>query len=196
MATRTSNANRPGTMRERNPGHWELRAFSDSSWSIVPSPGVSGAETSLQAIDCTTGLQCTAGGSTYYSATDSFTATTLVEREVGGTWAVVSSPNPPDTTNDGFGGVACFTATRCLAAGSAASAATIDTLVESGAGSRWAIVPSPNEPGPLSAMGAISCVSDESCMSVGDYQPGNGTLLPLAEHWDGTSWIIVATPNP
>ena len=28
MVTRMSNANRPGTMRERTPGHWELRAFS------------------------------------------------------------------------------------------------------------------------------------------------------------------------
>jgi hypothetical protein len=168
----------------------------DSSWSIVPSPSVSGARTSLQAIDCTTASVCTAGGSAYYTSTDSFTATTLVEREVGGTWAVVPSPDPPDTNYDGLGGVACFAATRCLATGSAASSTSIDTLVESGVGPHWAVVPSPNEPGPLSALGAISCASARSCMSVGNYLPGNGTRLPLAEQWDGTSWVIVATPNP
>lgn len=168
----------------------------DSSWSIVPSPSVSGAETSLQAIDCTTGSECTSGGFTYYSGPNSFTATTLLEQEVGGTWAVVANPDPPTTTYDGFGGVACFSATRCLAAGSAASATSIATLVELGVGPRWTIVPSLNEPGPLSALGAISCVSARSCMSVGNYQPGNGTRLPLAEQWDGTSWVIVTTPNP
>ncbi|MGO8870889.1 MAG: hypothetical protein ACLQPH_05705 [Acidimicrobiales bacterium] len=167
-----------------------------SSWSIIPSPGVGGAGTSLQAIDCVTGSECTAGGFTYENGTNSFTATTLVEREVSGTWNVVPSPDPPDTTYDGFGGVACFTATRCLAAGSAASATSIDTLTESGVGSQWTIVPSPNEPGPLSAMGAISCASTRRCMSVGNYQPGNGTRLPLAEQWDGTSWVILTTPNP
>lgn len=168
----------------------------DASWSIVPSPGVSGAETSLQAIDCTTGSACTAGGFTYQSNANGFTATTLVEREVRGTWAVVPTPDPPDTTYDGFGGVACLTATHCLAAGSATSATSIDTLVESGVGRQWTIVPSPNEPGPLSAIGAISCASARSCMSVGNYESGNGTRLPLAEQWDGTAWVIVATPNP
>lgn len=167
-----------------------------SSWSIIPSPGVSGAETSLQSIDCTTGSECTAGGFTYLSSTNGFTAATLIEREVGGSWAVVPSPDPPDTTYDGFGGVACFTAAHCLAAGSAESATSISTLTEAGVGRRWAIVPSPNEPGPVSAMGAIACASALSCMSVGNYQPGNGTRLPLAEQWNGTSWVIVATPNP
>jgi hypothetical protein len=168
----------------------------DSTWTIIPSPGVSGSETSLQAIDCTTGSECTAGGFTYSYGANSFTAATLVEREVGGTWTVVPSPDPPDTTYDGFGGVACVTASRCLATGSAGSATSIDTLAESGVGPRWTIVPSPDESGPLSALGAISCATAVSCMSVGNHQPGNGTRLPLAEQWDGTSWSVVTTPNP
>lgn len=167
-----------------------------SSWTIVPSPGVEGGETSLQAIDCTSGSACTAGGATEYPGANGITATTLVEREVGGMWTVVPTPNPPATTDDGFGGLACSTATHCLAAGSAESAASVDTLVESGVGSHWTIVLSPNEPGPVSAVGAISCASARSCMSVGNYQPGNGTQLPLAEKWDGSSWVIVSTPNP
>jgi hypothetical protein len=45
-------------------------------------------------------------------------------------------------------------------------------------------------------MGTISCASARICMSVGNYRPGNGTRLALAEQWNGTSWVIVDSPVP
>jgi len=165
-------------------------------WTVVPSPGVPGAQTSLQAVSCVSTFRCTAGGFTYRSGPDSFTAATLVERETGGGWSVVASPDPPDTSYDGFGGLSCIGAVRCVAVGSAQSPTDITTLVESGTGKAWTIVSSPNERGSLSAFGAISCHASRRCMAVGNYAPGNGTRLPLSEEWNGTSWLIVAVPNP
>ena len=53
-------------------------------------------------------------------------------------------------------------------------------------------------PDPAVAQGrltGVSCASARSCTAVGFYGnlPGTGTL---AEHWDGTSWSLQATPDP
>ena len=55
---------------------------------------------------------------------------------------------------------------------------------------------SPQSATPLKPTDPFKPAAGARILAFGDYQPGNGTLLPLAEHWDGTSWIIVATPNP
>jgi len=167
-----------------------------SSWVVVPSPGVPGAQTSLQAVDCVSASRCTAGGYIYRTGPNGLTGSTLVEREVDGTWSTVSSPDPVGTSYDGFGGVSCVSASRCLGAGSAQSPTGVATLVEQGTGSRWTIAPTADDSGPLNAFGGISCPSPTSCMAVGDHDPGDGTRLPLAEQWDGSTWVIVATPNP
>jgi hypothetical protein len=45
----------------------------------------------------------------------------------------------------------------------------------------------------------VSCVSDSSCMAVGDETAtdpaGDSTELTLTESWDGTSWTILPSPN-
>ena len=42
----------------------------------------------------------------------------------------------------------------------------------------------------------MSCTSATACTAVGTSQSGAGAQLPLAESWDGTSWVLdtVATP--
>jgi hypothetical protein len=84
-----------------------------------------------------------------------------------------------------------------MAAGSAQSSNNdISTLVESGSDRGWTIVPSPNVAKALSDFAAISCASRGDCMAVGAYASSGGPTLPLGEQWNGTSWTIVAVPNP
>jgi len=41
-----------------------------------------------------------------------------------------------------------------------------------------------------------SCVSERACEAVGDYKEASGTLVTLAESWNGSAWSVQTTPNP
>jgi hypothetical protein len=116
----------------------------------------------------------------------------LVERWNGSTWSIVASPNP---TNDGvLNSVKCLSDTRCDAVGYGGSPAK--TLVEHWNGTSWSIVPSPNPTG-YSYLNGVTCASTTSCDAVGysATSPNFLTGSTLVEHWNGTSWSIVASPN-
>src|SRR5512132_1356290 len=84
-------------------------------------------------------------------------------------------------------------------------------LAPSAASAAWTVPPTPNVDGAVDTnLSAVDCSSANSCMAVGDAlstQAGmatpNAPMAPIsftsttvAEHWDGTSWQIVPTPNP
>ena len=48
-----------------------------------------------------------------------------------------------------------------------------------------------------SSLSGVSCTASDACTAVGSYNINtSGTVVTLAEAWDGTSWAIQATPNP
>ena len=65
------------------------------------------------------------------------------------------------------------------------------------AGSGWTTVPSPNvNPSQLNSLGHVSCVTASDCWAVGSVGAGSFNSTTLAEHWNGSAWSIVQTPNP
>ncbi len=55
----------------------------------------------------------------------------------------------------------------------------------------WNMVPSPNPTGGgQNVLNAVAGVSPSGAWAV-----GQGQILSLAEHWDGTAWSIVPSPN-
>jgi hypothetical protein len=42
----------------------------------------------------------------------------------------------------------------------------------------------------------VACTSSTDCTAVGIYLPGHGGEQTSVEHWDGTSWAVVTSPNP
>jgi hypothetical protein len=63
-------------------------------------------------------------------------------------------------------------------------------------GAAWATVPSP-DPGDSNDAGlnAVTTVSATDAWAGGSYED-SGTELPLALHWDGSTWATVATAPP
>ena len=60
----------------------------------------------------------------------------------------------------------------------------------------WSIVSSPNSPQPASVLSAVACVSASDCWAVGSsWVYTVGPAPTLIEHWDGTSWSIIPSPN-
>ncbi len=65
------------------------------------------------------------------------------------------------------------------------------------AGSGWTIVPSPNvNPSQFNSLARVSCVTASDCWAVGSVGIGSFNSTTLAEHWNGSAWSIVQTPNP
>src|SRR6266704_612243 len=60
----------------------------------------------------------------------------------------------------------------------------------------WSVVPSPS-PGPsVNDLNGVASVSANDVWAVGDFINASGSKQTLIEHWDGTSWSVVASPNP
>jgi hypothetical protein len=59
----------------------------------------------------------------------------------------------------------------------------------------WTIQPTPNPTVPQGALSAVSCTSAAACTAVGYAPDVAGPIVPLAERWDGTAWMIQSTPN-
>lgn len=59
----------------------------------------------------------------------------------------------------------------------------------------WSVVDSPNVGSSSNELSGVAAVSASNSWAVGDYLPSGSTSLTLIEHWNGTSWSVVASPN-
>jgi carboxypeptidase family protein len=64
----------------------------------------------------------------------------------------------------------------------------------------WGTVPSPNRGNLQNALKGITAVSSSDIWAVGEFNPGIPPTATgrrtLIEHWDGSAWTIVPSPNP
>ncbi|HZU71103.1 MAG TPA: hypothetical protein VFA09_27760 [Ktedonobacteraceae bacterium] len=69
------------------------------------------------------------------------------------------------------------------------------TLIEQWNGTGWQVVPSPNSPASeLDVLDGVAAAAANDIWAVG-YENTGGLDATLIEHWDGTSWTIIASPN-
>jgi hypothetical protein len=121
----------------------------------------------------------------------------LVERWDGTSWAIQSTPNPPDSTESHLLGVSCSSTSTCTAVGYFRDlAGNQPSLAEHWDGTSWTVQSTPNPTDGESVLTSVSCPSANACTTVGTFSPQAGTLVTLAERWDGTNWAIQSTPNP
>ena len=126
------------------------------------------------------------------------TAETLIEHFDGTSWSIVASPNPGTSANvltavalDGAGGADAVGYT---------STGTVDqTLIEHYDGTAWSIVASPDTSTTLSnQLAGVAATSAADIWAVGTASGGTGTTpvdQTLIEHYDGTAWSIVSSPD-
>ena len=114
------------------------------------------------------------------------------------TWTVQPTPTPAQGVDGLLLGVSCVSSSDCTAVGGYTSNAGPVTLAEHWDGTSWAVQATPNPTGAsFSTLEGVSCPSASDCTAVGEYDINHGTTsLPLAEHWDGSTWAIQAMPVP
>jgi hypothetical protein len=164
-------------------------------WSIVASPNSSYTRTNnfLTATTCVSASDCWAVG--YYNSTVS-TYQTLIEHWDGTAWSLAPSPNTAVTDVNVLRGVTCVTASDCWAVGSSSELGSPQrTLILHWDGTSWAIAASPNSAETdYNYLFGVACAAASDCLAVGYHSAGQG-FQTLAQHWNGTSWSIVASPN-
>ncbi len=119
----------------------------------------------------------------------------LVERWNGASWSVVAVPNPsgyaPSLT-----GVACVSATSCLAVGTFQSGAKTLTMSERWNGTSWTLVASPSKVGAsVSTLSGIACVTAVNCYAVGAGTV-SGVKVSFVLHWNGSTWAGTLSNHP
>jgi hypothetical protein len=171
-----------GTIRQTLVEHWD-----GSTWTIVPSPNQGTYSSSLTAIAAISANDVWAVGN--FVVQGAFR--TLVEHWDGSTWTIVPSPNQ-GTYSSSLAAIAAISANDVWAVGDGSS----KTLVEHWNGSTWTIVPSPNQGLGNNYLRGVTAVSANDLWAVGQsYNWSAGAYQTLVEHWDGSTWTIVPSPN-
>jgi hypothetical protein len=171
-----------------------VETFDGSNWSIVSSPNTSPTEPQyLNGLTCQSATFCVAVGA--YEIQPGLTQTLVLTYD-GTNWTIAPSPNSSPTEINILGTVSCTSATNCVAVGTFFGGAASSTLIETFDGTNWVITPSPNAPASKgNTLYGVSCVSPSACEAVGNYADSDFTLHTLVEKYDGTSWVITASPN-
>ena len=167
--------------------HWNGK-----HWRIVPSPNPVGATLSgLNGVAEVSAHNIWAVGNSFSRATG--IEQPLIEHWNGKHWSIVPSPNTGSNTAS-LTGVAEVSAHNIWAVGSPSS-----SLTEHWNGSTWSIVATPDPTGSVSSSRVgIAEVSAHDIWTVGSYivvVGGRGIDHTLIEHWDGTMWSIIPSPN-
>jgi hypothetical protein len=178
-------ADRSRTLTE----HWN-----GAAWSIVASPngGVTGNHFStLQAVTAISSSDVWAVGGQAGIRNQVPVTVPLIEHWNGTSWSVVPVPTAA------LGVLESVSATSAsdvwaVGAGQQSGQSTVALHFD---GSSWKLVRVPAPPGTSGALFGVKALSATDAWVVGESFPtAGGTGKILTDHWDGTSWQVVAAP--
>jgi hypothetical protein len=121
---------------------------------------------------------------------------TLVLHWDGATWSAVSSPNGsrPDSY---LYSVSATGPDDVWAVGETLGNFSGDTLVEHWDGASWTVVPTGDGSLPFTQLSHVAALGSSDVWAVGtDYDNIAVSYRTFTEHWDGSAWTVVPSPNP
>jgi len=189
-------------------------------WRLVSNPNPGSILNNLQGVAVVSPSDAWAvgyssrgpGGTLLGQATEVLGGQTLIEHWNGARWSIVPSPNPGSTAN-GLKAVAAVSTNDVWAVGYFSSSGDstgrgLQTAIEHWNGTQWSAVPSPSPGSIVNILNGVADVSANDAWAVGYSSSGNfsyksqdGPIFnfvqerTLIEHWNGTQWNIISTPN-
>lgn len=173
--------------------HWD-----GTSWTAVTSPKVRTNDNAAL-----TGVVALAANNVYavgYQPASNGAVLTLIEHWDGHSWKVMASPNANQTGNV-LAGISANSPTDIWAVGDQiAPGQPVKTLVEHFNGVKWSVVRSADVFSTGSAnqnvLTSVQAVSPSDVTAAGFVlDAGSQRELTLIEHWNGSKWSIVDSPN-
>ncbi len=162
-----------------------IEHFDGTRWSVVPSPNAGSGN--LYGVSGTSSSDVWAVGSI-----GRHTGVEVLHFN-GTAWSVVAAPSP--AFDSSLRSVVALAPNNVWAVG-ATDVGPTRTLIEHWDGTSWSVVASPNSSGTSNVLIGVAAVSANDILAVGTFQdPATGFQRTLTEHWNGTSWSVVASPN-
>ena len=157
-----------------------------STWTattVTPPPGFNGF-VNLSTVFCFAANSCQALGTGFTGSAP----TVFGEQWNGSTWSAVPAATPTAfSTETGVTGMACVSASYCIAVGNVDGRTS---FAEQWTGSAWSLADSginSNLPSG-SFLAAVSCAGTSFCQAVG--QVAETTTQNLIETWNGATWSV------
>lgn len=179
-----------------HPGLTLIEHWNGSSWSIVSSPN----PTDFNFMNAVAAISTNDVWAVGDYENNKGIYKTLTEHWDGTSWSIIASPSHGDF--DSLQGATAIATNNVWAVGSFSKQRT-QTLIEHWDGSTWSIVSSPNVGKGVSHdnyLEGVTAVSGNAndIWAVGKYyNPGTPHgYHTLVEHWDGSSWKVVKSPDP
>jgi hypothetical protein len=120
----------------------------------------------------------------------------LVYHWDGISWTQVPAPDGVTNSTNSFYGISAVSAQDIWAAGfEDTSFLHFEPLIEHWDGTSWSVIPSPVFPGNDNMLFGVSARATDDVWVVGFKGDTSTELRTLAEHWNGTSWSVVFTPD-
>ncbi len=161
--------------------HWD-----GVQWSIISNPNEGNQLSGIAAITANDIWAVGEGATSGNQA--------LIEHWDGTQWSIISNPDGGQFPNFLFG-VAAVSGNDVWAVGHSQSGSAVQTLIEHWNGIQWSIISSPSPDG-LDQLFGVTALSTNDVWAVGSTFNNGATLFnTLIEHWDGTQWTIVSSPN-
>lgn len=172
--------------------HWN-----GSNWKVVYSPlAASSSDNYLTAVSAVASNNVWAVG--YAFTISGRPSRTLIEHWTGSGWSVVTSPNK-GTDNNQLLSVSSVSASDIWAVGfyvtSSGGVSTAKTLTQHWNGRSWSVVASPNASSSINQLKGVIALSSNNVWAVGYSITNDNPRKTLIEHWTGSSWSIVSSPN-
>jgi hypothetical protein len=167
-------------------------SWNGRSWSILPTPNPAvspGGGNALVSVSCASPRACMAVG----RESDITADRVLTESWNGSVWKVEPAPTP--SAGGGLVSVSCPTSASCTAVGGGTVTPTSRGFAEGWNGSSWAVESVAPVPSGGASLTGISCAGAAGCVAVGYRDRASGGLDTLAELWNGSSWVVLPTPN-
>jgi hypothetical protein len=181
-----------------------IEHYNGSNWKVIPSPTLNSSFYKLDAVTAVSSTNVVAVGSFINQQGNS---QALIEYWNGSRWKVISGPNPGSSSM--LSGVTAISVSNIWAVGdSTPQQGNTATLIEHFDGSTWQIVSSPNRSAlNYNALVSVTALSANDVWAVGQSGLSNGAAprgsfsqsqafpRTLIEHFDGSKWRIIASPN-
>lgn len=168
--------------------------YDGTSWSVVPTSLTTAGW--LNAVTAISASNVWAVGN--IPGAGALTHTGLAMHYDGTSWTQSALPAPAPNADWELSGVSATSAGDVWAVGYASSAggSVQHAIVEHFNGTSWSVTEAPDAVGfPLNGFSGVVAVSPTNVWAIGSSSVGNGSSVPLVEHFDGTSWSVQPAPS-
>ena len=179
------------------PVNFTTDTTSSGGWTVQRAPTLGSNDNTYGAVAAVSSHNLWAAGNFLPDTSTSNQDATLATAAHfdGSKWTQTPVPDSGPNFTTLFGVTA--TRNRAWAVGVALNDAyEAHSLVEAWNGAAWHVSTAPKLNTLRDTLYSATAVSAKDVWAVGDQQSEDGVFHTLVEHWDGTSWSVVPSPNP